>query len=69
MANSLFGNKEPKVKLADKIKYSLMRAIRSSAYDVIIPNWYDGIFEMDVFRLTQSGVIYEYEIKISKSEL
>lgn len=56
------------MKLADKIKFSLMRSIRSHAYDVVIPNYFVGRFEMDVFKLSRGGVLTEYEIKISRSD-
>jgi hypothetical protein len=56
------------MRLADKIKFALMRSIRSHAYDVVIPNYFVGRFEMDVFKLSRGGVLTEYEIKISRSD-
>lgn len=56
------------MKKADKIKFELMRYCRSHAYDVIIPNFFFGRYEMDVFKLMQSGLVIEYEIKISRSD-
>jgi hypothetical protein len=56
------------MKLADKIKFDLMYQARSHAYDIIIPNFFVGYYEMDVFKLMQSGLIVEYEIKISRSD-
>lgn len=56
------------MKLADKISIDLQAWVRTTGYDVVIPNFYIGIYEMDVFRLTPSEMIYEYEIKISRSD-
>jgi hypothetical protein len=56
------------MKLADEIKFNLMREVRSHAYDIIIPNFYVGWYEMDIFKLMQSGLIIEYEIKVSRSD-
>ena len=53
---------------ADKIKKDLMGWSRSGGYDIIIPNFYLGRYEMDLFRLTPAGLITEYEIKISRSD-
>jgi hypothetical protein len=36
--------------------------------NIVLPNFYYNKFEMDLFRLLPSGYIYEYEIKISKSD-
>jgi hypothetical protein len=57
------------VKLADKISYNLMRFCRgSNSSELIIPNYYLGHYEMDVCRITPAGIVYEYEIKISRSD-
>lgn len=56
------------MKLADKIKFDLLVTERTSPYDIMIPNFYVGRYEMDVFKLMQSGYIVEYEIKISRSD-
>lgn len=37
-------------------------------YDIILPNFYYGSNECDVFRLTESGFVIEYEIKVSRSD-
>lgn len=37
--------------------------------DIIIPNFYVGSHECDIFRITKAGVIYEYEIKVSAGDL
>lgn len=41
---------------------------RSSGYDIIIPNFFLGNYEMDLFRLTPAGLITEYEIKVSRAD-
>lgn len=56
------------MKLADKMIIDLMSYVSGHAYDVIIPNYFFGWYEMDLFRLTKSGVLYEYEIKISRAD-
>jgi hypothetical protein len=57
------------MKLADQIKFDLMYWVRGSQTDIIIPNFYLGTwYEMDLFRLTKAGVVYEYEIKISRGD-
>lgn len=53
---------------ADQIITKLMAWCRSGAYDIVIPNFYYGFYEMDLFRLMPSGFIVEYEIKISRSD-
>lgn len=55
------------MKLSDKIISKLLTWIDRST-DIIVPNYYIGRWEYDVFRLTDSGIVYEYEIKISKSD-
>lgn len=37
-------------------------------YDVVLPNFFHGHTECDLFRITQADFIYEYEIKISRSD-
>jgi hypothetical protein len=56
------------IRPADRIKKDLMGWSRSSGYDIIIPNFYLGHYEMDLFRLTPAGLITEYEIKTSRSD-
>lgn len=56
------------MKLANKIQKELIKWCPAQAYDIIIPNFYHGIYEMDVFKLMHSGYVVEYEIKISKSD-
>lgn len=56
------------MKLSDKISLKLQDWTRTSGYDIIIPNYFYGHYEMDLFRLVKSGYITEYEIKISRSD-
>lgn len=56
------------MKKADEIKFNLIRWVRSTGYDILIPNFFVGIYEMDLFHMKQSGLITEYEIKISRSD-
>jgi hypothetical protein len=63
-----FNLKTNKLKLADIISQHLQRFINSSSSDMIIPNYYIGRYEMDVFKLNATGYITEYEIKISKTD-
>ncbi len=57
------------MKLSDNIAHKLISSIRkSSGYEIILPNFYVGHYEMDVFRRMKSGYVYEYEIKISRSD-
>lgn len=56
------------MKLADKILYDLLPHVSSGAYEVVIPNWYQGSWEFDLFKLTGSYLIVENEIKISRSD-
>lgn len=56
------------MKLADQIKYELIRWVESHAYDCVIPNFFVGGYEMDLFVLKKSGILVEYEIKITRSD-
>lgn len=53
---------------ADQIKYRLIRWLRAGAYDIIIPNYYIGRWEMDVMRVLSTGYMVEYEIKVSRAD-
>lgn len=37
-------------------------------YDVIIPNFFYGSNECDLFRITHSDFVFEYEIKVSRAD-
>ena len=57
------------MKLKDEMCFDLMTFIRKTPNEVVIPNFYFGWYEMDVFRLTSSGFVTEYEIKTSRADL
>lgn len=56
------------MRLADQIAMSLIEFVQRTAYEIVIPNFFVGRYEMDLFRLTKTGYICEYEIKISRSD-
>lgn len=56
------------MKLSDKISLSIMNQCKGSNYDILIPNFFVGMYEMDVFKISASGIVSEYEIKISRSD-
>jgi hypothetical protein len=57
------------VKKADKISLELQNYLANDR-DLIIPNLYiaGSLYESDVVKITKSGYIYEFEIKISRSD-
>lgn len=56
------------MKLKDEITFELMLSVRKAGHEVVIPNFYFGRYEMDVFRLLPNGNVYEYEIKTSRQD-
>ena len=56
------------MRLSNKIQFQLIKFATGNGYEIVIPNFYFGRWEMDLFRLTNSDIIYEYEIKISRSD-
>jgi hypothetical protein len=52
---------------ANIIQKELMVFLKG-AYDILLPNYFHGSFEMDLFRITDSDFVVEYEIKISRSD-
>lgn len=56
------------MKLKDKILFELIRFVRKSGHEVVIPNFYFGNYEMDLFRLLSSGFVHEYEVKTSRAD-
>lgn len=56
------------MKLKDVICFDFLTFIRTVPDEVLIPNFYFGFYEMDVFRLTASGWVTEYEIKTSRAD-
>lgn len=55
------------MKLADQISKTLAGWCNSGS-DIVIPNYYVGMFECDLLRVTKAGMFYEYEVKISRSD-
>jgi hypothetical protein len=56
------------MRLSDQISLKLQSFCRSGNSDIVLPNFYVGFYEMDVFRLLPTGYLYEYEIKISRGD-
>ena len=56
------------MKLKDEILFELMSFVRRSGHEVVIPNFYFGRYEMDLFRLLSTGYVHEYEIKTSRAD-
>lgn len=56
------------MKKSDKILYNLIPDVRKIGHEILIPNFYVGSWEMDLFRQLNSGYITEYEIKISRAD-
>ena len=56
------------MKLKDKILFNLITEIRKLGTEIIIPNYYVGSWEMDLFRLLDTGYLHEYEIKTSRAD-
>lgn len=55
-------------KLTNIIQRRLLSSMQKTGYEIAIPNFYVGQFEMDLFLLKKSGYVYEYEIKTSISD-
>lgn len=53
--------------LTPDIQKRLM-AFAKGNYDVIIPNFFYGSNECDLFRITHSDYVFEYEIKVSRGD-
>ena len=56
------------MKLKDEILFELISSVRKSGNEIVIPNFYFGRYEFDLFRLLPNGNIYEYEIKTSRQD-
>lgn len=57
------------MKKADEITFDFLKFLdhkRSS--EIVVPNIYVNNFEFDIMRLTKNGLIFEYEIKISRAD-
>ena len=55
------------MKLKDKINNELIYQIGERG-DIIIPNYYLGMWEADVLRIRRSGLVYEYEVKTTRHD-
>jgi hypothetical protein len=40
----------------------------NGSYDIVLPNIFHGYSECDVFRVNEKSFVYEYEVKISRSD-
>lgn len=56
------------MKLADRIILHLLKYGRRDPSEIMIPNFYDFGYEMDMFKLTRKQLVVEYEIKISRAD-
>jgi|SRR6185503_13322452 len=56
------------MKLADRIILHLLKHGRKDPNEIMIPNFYHGMYEMDVFKLMSTGYVVEYEVKISRAD-
>ena len=56
------------MKKTDKILFDLIYWVRKLGNEVVIPNFYVGSWEMDLFRLLPSEYLIEYEIKTSRGD-
>jgi len=54
--------------MTDEITRKLCRYLRHRGHQFVIPNFYYGNWECDVFSMTMSNYTNEYEIKISKAD-
>ena len=55
------------MKLKDKINNDLIYKIGERG-DIILPNYYWGMWEADVLRIRRNGMVYEYEVKTTRSD-
>lgn len=53
------------MKLADKIIRAVMRRYQG---EITLPNFYTGTHESDVFVIRDSGICYDFEVKISRKD-
>lgn len=54
-------------RIAQDIQKELLRFVKGG-YDVVLPNFFFGYNECDVFRINKSDFVIEYEIKISRAD-
>lgn len=54
---------------SEAIQVALMSWVKSTRADIVIPNYYMGVWECDLMKVTYpSGFITEYEIKVSVAD-
>ena len=53
---------------SDEILRALIYKVRKSGHEIVIPNFYFGKWEMDLFRLLNTGYLSEYEVKTSRAD-
>lgn len=56
------------MKLADKIILHLLKHGRKDPSEIMIPNFFHFMYEMDCFKLTKKRLVVEYEVKISRAD-
>ncbi len=57
------------MKLADRILFHLLKFGRKDPSDIMIPNFYHYMYEMDCFKLiAKTQWVVEYEVKISRAD-
>ena len=56
------------MKQADQIAYQLVQDFQKTGYEIVLPNFFCGPYEMDVFRRMKNGYVNEYEIKVSRAD-
>jgi hypothetical protein len=56
------------MKLSDNISTQLISFAKCNRNQIVIPNFYYGKNECDMFSITGSDYVVEYEIKISRSD-
>lgn len=46
----------------------LMRWAASNTQEIVVPNYYLGRWECDLLKISKAGLMYEYEVKVSRSD-
>lgn len=53
---------------SNKIMIELMKYCHSNISEIVVPNYYLGRYECDLLKISSSGYLTEYEIKVSKAD-
>jgi len=56
-----------KIRACD-ITVSLMSWVARARAEIVVPNYYIGTWECDVLKVSTSGHLYEYEVKVSRAD-